>query len=163
MNGGTDWPEGKTGRQSEREHARRWRNGNTLAIGEHWEEDSGPNELKLSDRGWRGQTQPQNRPHRQPLFAGARGWAAAPDQGRDALTGWRDATAPWKDGRTAWNDAIRERHDTTREENGAIRERNDAAREGNGGIREGNGGIREGNGGIRERNDAVREGNGGVI
>ena len=29
--------------------------------------------LKLSDRGWRQDAQPRNRPQRQPLFAGARG------------------------------------------------------------------------------------------
>ena len=33
----------------------------------------GPNELKLSDRGWRGQTMNAERTYRQPLFAGARG------------------------------------------------------------------------------------------
>ena len=32
-----------------------------------------PNASKLSDRGWRGQTQPRGRACRQPLFAGARG------------------------------------------------------------------------------------------
>ena len=32
-----------------------------------------PNELKLSDRGWQGQTQPRKSACRQPLFAGARG------------------------------------------------------------------------------------------
>ena len=68
-----DSPNGRTRWQSEREPARLRRNGNTLALEKPSGKDSGPNELKLSDRGWRGETQPRNRPQRQPLFAGARG------------------------------------------------------------------------------------------
>ena len=48
-------------------------NGGRLAIGEPTGEDCWPNELKLSDRGWQGQTMHTERAYRQPLFAGARG------------------------------------------------------------------------------------------
>ena len=73
MNGAADRPGRTDVLAEEREQARRWKNGNRLATEELHAKDSGPNELKLSDRGWRRQTQPRNRLPRQPLFAGARG------------------------------------------------------------------------------------------
>ena len=66
-------PEGKTCRQSEREQARLRKNVNRRAIEEHRGKDSGPNGLKLSDRGWRSKAWNAGKPDGQPLFAGARG------------------------------------------------------------------------------------------
>ena len=48
----------------EREHARRWKNGNQRALEEHPGKDSGPNELKLSDGGEKGKNQRRTLPRR---------------------------------------------------------------------------------------------------